>query len=81
MAIQNPMQIMMETPDPQQNFVNFGELVIADRELHNRLRATGSEDFIALVVQLGQERGYVFTAAVVETAIRAQRRVWLERWL
>jgi hypothetical protein len=71
----------MEIPDQRQNFANFGEMVLADRELHDRLRAAGGEAFVALVVQLGMERGCVFTPTVVEAVLGEQQRAWLERWL
>ena len=66
----------------RQNLERFGELVLADRELHAQLRATANEDeFIALAVRLGAERGYDFTAPTVQEAVREKRRAWLERWL
>ena len=72
----------MENLDQRQSLEAFGQLVLADRELHDRLRATIDEKtFVALAVRLGAERGFDFTAAVVETAVREQRRAWLERWL
>ena len=56
--------------------------MLADRELHAQLRATANEDeFIALAVRLGAERGYDFTAPTVQEAVREKRRAWLERWL
>lgn len=80
-ANQNPPQ-MMTLDGERQQLARFREQVLADRELHNRLRATASQsEFIALAVQLGAERGCVFTAQLVETALREQRRAWLERWL
>jgi hypothetical protein len=72
----------MEALDQRQNLERFGQLVLADRELHDRLRTTADEKtFVALAVRLGAERGFDFTAEVVETALREQRRAWLERWL
>jgi Nif11 domain len=68
--------------NPPQNLERFRELVLADRELHDQLRAAATrQDFIALAVRLGAERGCVFTAAQVEAALREQRRAWLERWI
>lgn len=86
MAIQNLFRIIMETidqrADQRGNLERFSGLVLASRELHNRLRATaGTEAFIALTVRLGAEHGCVFTEAVVEAALREQRRAWLERWI
>jgi hypothetical protein len=72
----------METLDQRQNLERFGQLVLADRELHDQLHATTDEKvFVALAVRLGAERGCDFTVMAVETALREQRRVWLERWL
>jgi hypothetical protein len=79
--IQNPSWIM-EAPNQQQNLARFGEWVLADHELHDRLRAAANdEDFIALAIRLGGERGCVFTASAVATALREQRRAGLERWV
>jgi hypothetical protein len=73
---------MMTLEEERQNLARFRELVLADHELHNRLRATATQtDFIALTIQLGAERGCVFSAMLVATAVREQRRAWLERWL
>jgi len=72
----------MATIDQQQNLGRFGELVLANRELHDQLRATANEaDFVALAVQLGAEHGCEFAATVVQAAINEKRRAWLERWL
>jgi hypothetical protein len=72
----------MDAPDQRRNLERFGQLVLADRELHGQLRATADEKtFVALALRLGAERGCDFTAAVVETALREQRRAWIERWL
>ena len=71
----------MDAPDQWRNLERFREMVLSDRELHARLRAAGRQAFVPLAVQLGAERGCVFTAAAVEAALREQRRVWLERWI
>lgn len=81
-TIQNPPRSFMDTLTEQQNLERFGELVLADRELHDLLRAAENvESFIALAVRLGAERGCNFTATVVRTAVNEKRRAWLERWL
>ena len=65
-----------------ESFEQFSELVCTDAALQERLRAAADEDsFLALVVRLGAERGYDFTAADVRAAMQAARRVWIERWL
>ena len=72
----------METLKERQNLDRFGELVLADRELHDQLRATATEaEFVTLAVRLGAERGCDFTAPVVQAAVNEKRRLWLERWL
>jgi len=80
-AIQNPLR-MTTLDDERQQLMRFRELVLAEPELHARLRAAANQqDFIALTVQLGAELGCVFSSSVVETTIGEQRRAWLERWL
>jgi len=72
----------MGSLNERQNLERFGELVLADTELHDQLRATANEAaFVALAVRLGAERGCHFTASVVEGVVSEQRRAWLERWL
>jgi hypothetical protein len=52
----------------------FGELVLADRALHDQLRAAPNEPaFIELACEL--------TASALQTAVNQKRRAWLERWL
>jgi hypothetical protein len=72
----------LETLNQQQALDRFGELVLADRALHEQLRATPNEAaFIELVVRLAAERGCEFAAEVLQAAILQKRRAWLERWL
>ena len=64
------------------SFEQFRALVFTDAALQERLNAVEDEEsFVALVVQLGVERGYDFTLEDVAAAIRAARRAWIERWL
>jgi hypothetical protein len=80
-AIQNPAR-MNSLEAERQELARFRELVLADRALHDRLRAVPHpQDFFALAIQLGVERGCVFSAAVLQTALNEQRRAWLERWI
>ena len=66
----------------QENLERFREAVLADPGLQERLRATRDrEAFAELVVRLGGERGYVFTAEDVAEAMREGRRAWLEQWV
>ncbi|MCX6923814.1 MAG: Nif11 family protein [Verrucomicrobia bacterium] len=72
----------METQNQQQALERFGEMVLADRALHDQLRATVNEPaFIQLAVRLAAERGCELTALELQAAIIQERRSWLERWL
>lgn len=72
----------MDETGERQNLERFGELVLADRALHDRLRATADEAaFVALAVWLGAEHGCEFTAKTVQDVLGEKRRAWLERWL
>jgi len=63
-------------------FERFREEVLADLNLQEQLRRTpDKESFQKLLVALGGERGYRFTQADVEDALRTARRRWIERWL
>lgn len=62
--------------------MGFGALVLADRALHDQLRATPNEAaFIELTVRVAAERGCDITTATLRAAIVEKRRAWLERWL
>ncbi len=66
----------------QASFEQFRELVFQDATLQAELKTVVEHDeFVALTVRLGTERGYSFTDADVLAAERAARRAWLERWL
>jgi hypothetical protein len=71
----------MNIDNQQANLERFGEWVLADRELHDRLRSADVESFPALVVQLGSERGYVFTEAVVKDELQKKRHALREKWI
>jgi hypothetical protein len=72
----------MDPLTERQNLAHFGDLVLADRDLHDQLRAAENvESFITLAVRLGAERGCHFSAATVQSAVEEKRRAWLERWL
>jgi hypothetical protein len=60
----------------------FRRAVLDSPALQARLRETSDrQSFVALMLQLGGEHGYDFTAAEVEVALGAARREWLERWV
>ena len=64
------------------SFEQFRTLVLQDPSLQAQLRETPDRDaFIRLTVQLGNKRGYAFTVADVEAALRTSQCVWIERWV
>jgi predicted ribosomally synthesized peptide with nif11-like leader len=66
----------------QENFEQFRQLVLQDTALQQQLRGTyDREQMVALLQQLGAERGYSFTNEDVLDALRAKQREWIERWL
>jgi hypothetical protein len=59
-------------------FAAFRENVFADRDLQDRLRqVTHRQEFISLVVRLGEENGFHFTAAEVSHAMQLSHIAWL----
>jgi hypothetical protein len=67
---------------------NFPELerfrldVLANPDMQRTLRETDDQErFVELLVSLGSERGYRFTAPEVEEALRTSWRSWIERWI
>jgi hypothetical protein len=72
----------MDVTTHSQNLKQFGELVLADRALHDQLRATENVfAFAELAVRLGAEHGLVFAESTVQAAVQEKRREWLERWI
>ncbi len=70
----------MPAEKPCEDLERFVQLVLAERDLLDQLRATAElESFAALAVRLGREWGCDFTAEEVRSAVRERRRVWLER--
>ena len=68
--------------DEWRHWTRFHDLVLADPELHNQLRAAAGEAaFIALTVELGRKHDCHFSAPLVAQALREQRRAWVERWV
>jgi Nif11 domain len=61
-------------------FERFHELVVDDDELCRTLQAESDPQAFAVLAQrLGAERGFTFTVADVEAAIRDGRKRWIER--
>jgi predicted ribosomally synthesized peptide with nif11-like leader len=66
----------------KESFEQFRQLVLRDTVLQEQLRSTPErEAFIALVLRMGEERGYAFTVEDVEAAMRASQQAWLLRWV
>ena len=66
----------------QENFNGFRKMVLEDCSLQGELKdITDYQLFTELVVKLGSEHGYNFTALEVEAAINGSRRTWFERWI
>lgn len=64
----------------QASLEQFRELVLHDPALQSQLRETPDQRaFIEQMLRLGAERGYEFTAAEIEAAVLAARRVWTRR--
>lgn len=60
----------------------FRQLVSEDPALQETLLSVSdNEAFIALVIELGQQRGCMVSANDVQTALDAGRRSWLERYI
>jgi hypothetical protein len=67
---------------PEEQLEQFRRAVLDSPALQSRLRETPDrQGFVALMLRLGEECGYDFTAAEVEVALRAALREWLERWI
>ncbi len=64
------------------SFEAFRQQVLQDTTLQARLRDIADRRlFITMVVALGLECGYQFTAEDVTQAMHANRRAWQERWI
>ena len=72
---------MMDVENERANLESFGKWVLADLELHNRLRTVGPETFAELAVKLGAEHGYAFTVEVVREELQKKRRALREKWI
>ncbi|HEX8265607.1 MAG TPA: Nif11-like leader peptide family natural product precursor [Pyrinomonadaceae bacterium] len=66
----------------EEKLSQFRSVIFFDVSLQKKLREmTDREEFVRTIVELGNERGFDFTAGEVENALHAGRRVWIERWL
>jgi predicted ribosomally synthesized peptide with nif11-like leader len=65
-----------------QNLERFRELVHREPALQEQLiEPSTTDDFLALVLQVGRARGFDFTEGDVHAAMQASRRAWMERWI
>jgi hypothetical protein len=69
-------------PSPSlRDLERFRHAVLNDLALQQRLRMTeDTESFIRLVVSVGREHGFWFTAAHAAVALQTARLCWSERW-
>jgi hypothetical protein len=67
---------------PKQDLEQFRELVLRDPVLQEQLRTPEDVNkFLALVLEVGQARGFDFSRDDVTAAMQASRRSWMERWI
>lgn len=60
----------------------FRQVVLGDVRLQMELRELVDRDaFIACMVQLGGEQGFMFDAGEVEVTLLACRQAWFMRWI
>jgi hypothetical protein len=71
-----------EYPSAPDELDRFRQTVLSNLKLQHRLRETADrESFIRLLVGVGQQLGYRFTAADADNALRAEQQAWIERWI
>ncbi len=68
--------------DATARFEGFRDTVFADAALRDELhRCKQMDEFMALTVALGAERGFQFTAEDVRAVVNRARRDWMEQWI
>lgn len=81
-TVESPSVVCITRISSPMEFERFRELVFEDASLQRALRQVADKKlFVDLVVRLGEERGFRFNEQDVETAFRASRRAWIERWV
>ena len=79
--IETPQPLIERTSSPVA-LLGFCHLVFEDVGLQERLRQTSDRKlFTELVVGLGEEHGFHFNSEDVAEALRANRHVWIARWV
>jgi hypothetical protein len=77
-----PSYASEETTSSPAELGRFREAVLSDLNLQQRLRETSDREcFVRLVVAVGGEGGYRFSATDVEKAMQAYRQSWFMRWI
>lgn len=66
----------------EEKLSEFRAIIFSDAALQEKYRElTDREEFVRLIVELGQKYDCDFTGAEVENALRDGRRGWIERWI
>ncbi|HYM01967.1 MAG TPA: aspartyl/asparaginyl beta-hydroxylase domain-containing protein [Stellaceae bacterium] len=79
---QTPAALASAAASSQRQLENFQAAVLADAALQAMLRQERDpQRFVALVIEIGEARGYRFTASDVAAAMQANRRAWIERMI
>jgi hypothetical protein len=66
----------------EKTFALFHQRVLSDLSLQEKLREIeDKKEFIAATIALGAANGFVFSAAEIESIMRANQQQWIERWM
>lgn len=66
----------------REDFEKFRLLVLRDFSLQEQFRSfTDTNELIAQIIEIGGKRGFQITTEDVEEAMRANSRLWIERWI
>jgi Aspartyl/Asparaginyl beta-hydroxylase/Nif11 domain len=81
-AAAKAVSIGNKPPTLATNLEGFKQLVLEDSALLAQLRPfTDMEEFLRQTVHLGEANGFRFTVEDVRSALQANRRAWIERWV
>jgi aspartyl/asparaginyl beta-hydroxylase len=80
-ATSKPVIRFASAPSGQQQFADFRELVFAEAQLQDELRAVvDPSEFVAKAKELGEANGFFFTDEDVRAAMTRGRHAWLVQW-
>jgi hypothetical protein len=66
----------------REDFEQFKQIVLQDFALREKLRGFSERDeLIAKVIEIGEEYGFLIMREDVDEALRANSRLWIERWI